>query len=130
MSEPTAGTVRVQLQFDQLGEHAQRVAAWLHQQYAHVNATVSAQPGLTISLSVPTHRDETYDTWQGRLIAALFPLDVASEVICECFDKLTLPPAELVSVHLTGRSNAAESSAQQSDDGDNEPADRSARENR
>lgn len=111
MSEPTAGTVRVQLQFDGLGGHAQQVAAWLDDRYPHVNSTVGAQPGLTICLSVPADRGETYDTWRGRLIAAVFPLDVASEIVCECFDGLELPAAELVSVHLTGYAGARNGTA-------------------
>lgn len=95
MSEPRpAGTVHVQMQFDAHGEKAHSVAAWMKDRYPHIQSDATAQPaneGLIIGMRVPEHpRDEKYETWHARLIAGLFPLDVACEIVASCFEELEL----------------------------------------
>lgn len=94
-------SLRVQLQFDRNGTHAEQVAAWFVAHYDHVACICGAQPGLTISLQVPDAAYDSFESWHARLIAATAPLDIALELVSECFDALGIEPADVVSMHVT-----------------------------
>jgi hypothetical protein len=44
---------------------------------------------------------EGYEGWHARLVAAMSPVDVALELLAECFTDLALEPAGVVSLHVT-----------------------------
>lgn len=93
-------SLRVQLQFDANGDRAAEVATWIHNRYEHLRCRCDAQPGLTVALDSPTPEGE-FESWHAALVASLAPVDLALEVIAECFAELGLPLARMLSVHVT-----------------------------
>lgn len=93
--------LRVQLQFDRHGDRAQEVAAWITGHYQHLDCESHAQPGLTVSMLIPEVGMEGFEGWHARLMATLSPVDVALELLAQCFSDLGLEPASVVSLHVT-----------------------------
>lgn len=92
----------VQLQFDGHPDQAATVAAWFLDQYPHLACECDSQPGLTVTLQLPNGPYDGKYGWPARLMQATGPLDLAFDMLIECFDRLELGPVGVVSVHLTG----------------------------
>lgn len=93
--------VRVALMFENNGEHCAAVVAWLEEHYPHLAASCWSQPGLAVSLQLPTERFDTQPQWAARFLAASSPIDLAYEILLQCFEQLGLTPCEIVAMHVT-----------------------------
>lgn len=94
-------TLQVQLLFSDYGDHAARVDGWLTAHYPHLVHNTSAQPGLCVAVHVPGVPDAEWEGWHGALVASLSPLDVACELLAQCFADLGLEPLQPVSLHVS-----------------------------
>lgn len=92
--------LKIQVQLDGQGDRADDVTSWFDSRYPHLECACGARPGLTISVTLPSSEDE-HHTWMAQLFAATGPLDLAIEVVGECFLDLGLPLGRVVSLHLT-----------------------------
>lgn len=92
---------RVQLQFADRGERAAEVETWLADHFPHLEPRADAQPGLIVSIWVPAAAYDGNEPWGARLVAATGPLDVALEILSECFSELMVHPSRVLSIHVT-----------------------------
>lgn len=96
------GRLKIQIQFNGNGEQAVRVSDWLTVRFPHLDGSTRALPGLSVALTLP-RTDSAAQEWAGTLIDATAPLDVALEILGQCFAELALPTAEVLSLHVTER---------------------------
>lgn len=92
--------VRVEIQLQGAGEHAEAARAWLLDRYSHTDPTVGLTPGLTFTLTLPD--GPPGGTVAAQLAAAADPLLLALDVLHECFTALGVQDVRVLSLHATG----------------------------